>query len=54
MLCSIATLIHDSYLPLYVHEELGLSTTKARGEGEGKGGGGGDGGGGEVVDSSPN
>ncbi|GIL69179.1 hypothetical protein Vretimale_12677 [Volvox reticuliferus] len=28
MLCSIATLIHDSYLPIYVHEELGLSTTK--------------------------
>ncbi|GFR51626.1 hypothetical protein Agub_g14053, partial [Astrephomene gubernaculifera] len=28
MLCSIATLIHDSYLPIYVHEELGLSTGK--------------------------
>ncbi|GLC74863.1 hypothetical protein PLESTF_001565600 [Pleodorina starrii] len=28
MLCSIATLIHDSYLPIYVHDELGLSTTK--------------------------
>uniref|UniRef100_A0A7S0YI33 Major facilitator superfamily (MFS) profile domain-containing protein n=1 Tax=Polytomella parva TaxID=51329 RepID=A0A7S0YI33_9CHLO len=27
MLCSIATLIHDSYLPVYVHDELGLSTT---------------------------
>lgn len=29
-LCSVATLIHDSYLPLYVTEQLGLSTTEVR------------------------
>ncbi|PNW83272.1 hypothetical protein CHLRE_05g232751v5 [Chlamydomonas reinhardtii] len=28
MLCSIATLIHDSYLPLYVHEELGIGAVQ--------------------------
>jgi Na+/melibiose symporter-like transporter len=28
MLCSIATLIHDSYLPLYMKDELGLSNIK--------------------------
>ncbi|KAL6749039.1 MFS general substrate transporter [Haematococcus lacustris] len=28
MLCSVATLIHDSYLPVYVQDELGLSSTK--------------------------
>lgn len=28
MLCSVATLIHDSYLPVYVQDELGLSNTK--------------------------
>jgi hypothetical protein len=28
MLCSVATLIHDSYLPIYVQDELGLSNTK--------------------------
>jgi len=28
MLCSIATLMHDSYLPVYVQDELGLSNTK--------------------------
>jgi hypothetical protein len=27
MLCSIATLIHDSYLPVYVQDELKLSNT---------------------------
>lgn len=27
-LCSVATLIHDSYLPVYVQDELGLSNTK--------------------------
>jgi hypothetical protein len=26
MLCSVATLIHDSYLPVYVQDELGLSS----------------------------
>lgn len=31
MMCSVATLIHDSYLPVYVHDELGLSSTKASG-----------------------
>lgn len=30
MLCSVATLIHDSYLPVYVQDELGLSNTKVR------------------------
>ncbi len=30
MLCSIATLMHDSYLPVYVQDELGLSNTKVR------------------------
>lgn len=28
MLCSVATLMHDSYLPVYVQDELGLSNTK--------------------------
>jgi biotin operon repressor len=28
MLCSLATLIHDSYLPVYIQDELGLSNTK--------------------------
>lgn len=28
MLCSIGTLIHDSYLPLYMRDVLGLSNTK--------------------------
>lgn len=27
MLCSIATLIHDSYLPIYAQDVLGLSNT---------------------------
>ena len=27
MLCSIATLIHDSYLPVYAQDVLGLSNT---------------------------
>ena len=31
MLCSVATLMHDSYLPVYVQDELGLSSTKVRG-----------------------
>lgn len=30
MLCSVATLMHDSYLPVYVQDELGLSNTKVR------------------------
>ena len=33
MLCSIATLMHDSYLPVYVQDELGLSNTKVGGSG---------------------
>lgn len=28
MLCSVATLMHDTYLPVYVQDELGLSNTK--------------------------
>ena len=27
MLCSVATLIHDSYLPIYAQDVLGLSNT---------------------------
>ncbi len=27
-LCSVATLIHDTYLPIYLSEQLGLSNTK--------------------------
>ena len=29
-LCSVATLIHDTYLPIYLSEQLGLSNTKVR------------------------
>ena len=28
MLCSVATLIHDTYLPVYMQDVLGLSNTK--------------------------
>lgn len=28
-LCSVATLIHDTYLPIYLQDVLGLSNTKA-------------------------
>lgn len=31
LLCSVATLIHDSYLPVYVQDELGLSNTQIGG-----------------------
>ena len=27
-LCSVATLIHDTYLPLYLQDVLGLSNTR--------------------------
>lgn len=27
-LCSVATLIHDTYLPVYLQDQLGLSNTK--------------------------
>jgi len=30
-LCSVATLIHDTYLPIYLSEQLGLSNTKVGG-----------------------
>lgn len=30
MLCSVATLIHDTYLPVYMQDVLGLSNTKVR------------------------
>ncbi len=33
----MATLIHDSYLPVYVQEELGLSNTKVGSGGAGEG-----------------
>jgi hypothetical protein len=29
-LCSVATLIHDTYLPIYLQDVLGLSNTKVR------------------------
>ena len=29
-LCSVATLIHDTYLPVYLQDQLGLSNTKVR------------------------
>ena len=29
-LCSVATLIHDTYLPIYLSEQLGLSNTKVK------------------------
>ena len=28
-LCSVATLIHDTYLPIYLQDVLGLTNTKA-------------------------
>lgn len=28
MLCSVATLVHDTYLPVYMQDVLGLSNTK--------------------------
>jgi hypothetical protein len=31
MLSSIATLIHDTYLPVYLQDVLGLSNTRVRG-----------------------
>jgi hypothetical protein len=30
MLCSVATLIHDTYLPVYLSDVLHLSNTKVR------------------------
>ncbi len=30
MLCSVATLIHDTYLPVYLQDVLGLSNSKVR------------------------
>lgn len=30
MLCSVATLIHDTYLPVYLSEVLHLSNSKVR------------------------
>lgn len=33
MLCSVATLIHDTYLPVYLSEVLHLSNSKVRGGG---------------------
>ena len=29
-LCSVATLIHDTYLPVYLQDQLGLSNTKVQ------------------------
>ena len=28
MLCSVATLIHDTYLPVYLQDQLGMSNSK--------------------------
>ena len=30
MLCSVATLIHDTYLPVYLQDQLGMSNSKVR------------------------
>lgn len=30
LLCSIATLMHDAYLPVYVHDVMGLTNTQVR------------------------